>query len=167
MDTLVTEDLDLDSRKQKSLTARITIALIAGFIVRIGQRVFALRDAGETIDDGKNAVEAIYDGLFERLNGYQYQADQLQKTSEQWTMIYQGSSPRRLIAEAVERLDEYAIDSLMLSFTVAAALTKNQEIVRAFNTGIRLDEPPTQIIGDDEPPAAPRFIDAIAHGTSA
>ena len=109
----------------------------------------------------------MYDGLFERLIGYQYQAGQLQKTSEQWTMIYQGSSPRRVIAEAVERLDKYAIDLLMLSFTVAAALTKNPEIVRALKTGIRLDEPPPQIIGDDEPPAAPRFIDAIAHGASA
>lgn len=129
--------------------ARVTIALLAGFLVRIGAHVFALRDAGETIDDGEQLLEACADGLFERYEGFKTLPGGGREPSRHWCMVYQGGSPRPMIRRALAELDDTAIEMLQVSLTVAGALSKAPEIGEALRTGVRLVDPPTQILGDE------------------
>jgi hypothetical protein len=131
---------------RKALTARIVNFLMAGAMVQIGSRVFALREAGETIyDELDNACETLMDGLYERIPQYSTHglrlADFREPTpiSHEWFVIHQGASARRPIAQALRDLSDNHIENLAFSLSATSALLP-KHISNALVHGIRLDD---------------------------
>jgi len=115
---------------REKVLSQLTRALLAGFLVQIGDAIFALREEGEPIDNGEAIFSAFCEGLF------------IKEPNHKWVLISEGS-PRPTLRERLATMTDKEITEIAHRFESYRSLSA--EIAEGLETGIRLPEPPQSI----------------------
>lgn len=131
---------------RERLLAKARLALLAGYIVKIGARVLAFRTRGQEINDGGDTVyEALGDGVFERMKVVGYDKDGEHPLPDRWTLLYDGANLYRLLKSMIDELDDYKVKFHLIGFVFAFANAPQRDRAR-LHLGLPISEPPTTVL---------------------
>jgi hypothetical protein len=109
---------------------------LAGFLVRIGASIYALREDGESINDGINPpFEAWSQGV--------YVKDE--SSAHGWLLIDDGL-PLPLLRKRLGEMTDQQVSVIYTRFLTNYQLFGNSMTNEAIRTGTRLANPPTTVI---------------------
>jgi hypothetical protein len=136
---------DSEFSQRGRVLAHITRALFAGLLVQVGDKVLALREPGEVIDDGEHVVPITEGGLYQGIDSVRSAGDG-ETSRRSWVIIYnKGCSPRPFLRRILDTLSDEAINRLETAFNTSSVITSG-EANTAARTTMRLAKPPTSIV---------------------
>ena len=125
--------------------AHITRALLAGLLVQVGDKVLALREPGEVIDDGQHVVPITEGGLYQGIDSVRSAGDR-ETSRRSWVIVYnEGCSPRPCLRRILDTLSDQAIKQIEIAFNTSSVIISG-EANTATRTTMRLAKPPTTIV---------------------
>jgi hypothetical protein len=131
---------------RERLLAKARLALLAGYIVKLGTRVIAFRTRGQAIDDGGETIyEALGDGLYERMKVLTYDKDGEHQLPDRWMLTYDGADLYRLLKSIIDDLDDYKVKFHLIGFVFAFANAPARDRAR-LHLGLPISDPPTTVL---------------------
>jgi hypothetical protein len=136
---------DSEFSQRDRVLAHITRALLAGLLVQVGDKVLALREPGEVIDDGEHVVAITEGGLYQRIDSVRSDGD-TETSRHSWVAVFEGGcSPRPYLRRILDALSDQAIAQIETAFNTSSVLIRG-EANTATRTTMRLAKPPTTIV---------------------
>jgi hypothetical protein len=137
---------DSEFSQRDRVLAHITRALLAGLLVQVGDKVLALREPGEVIDDGEHVVPITEGGLYQGIDSVR-SADDTETSRRSWVIAYnEGCSPRPFLRRILDTLSDRAITRIETAFNTSSVIIISGEANTATRTTMRLAKSPTTIV---------------------
>lgn len=131
---------------RERLLAKARLALLAGYIIKIGTHVIAFRTRGQDINDGGDIIlKALGDGLFERMKVVSYDNEGEHPMPDRWMLVFDGADLYRVLKNMIDELDDYKVKFHLIGFVFAFANAPERDRAR-LHLGLPIANPPTTVL---------------------